>query len=1012
MVHVSGPSLEQLDDRGDRFAADIRRAIAAIVDDVVPTIKSIDDLAIIRTRWTEVANASLSRHLLDAWLNSADDTYGKLVRASQRVAQTQGGQSQTAALTAAFLVPKVVSRLAELFLESAINRLVAIGDFVWNTARAQMLMGMQAGESISDIRDRLMETTTLATPRAEVIARTEVIGASNAGSYAEMKATGFNATKEWIATEDSRTRPSHEHVDGKEVGIDDKFIVGGYAMSYPHDPSGPPQEVISCRCTLGWDIPEEEFLTIDDEPLAAAAVFHLLGKHDQHSHGRRGARSVLGGSIAPGKNIKMTHGLVHKKHPEGTTIAVNKSGDKKVTWNGKSYNLDKKQSDGSWKTEKTAIKSKAYKEVNDFDSSWHEPVAGNDDTKLPSTKTAPTPTPMPTPNKSSAPAAASKTDVAGTVTKTTPVPMENELIEADKPLKITDSLFERPKEYSTLAITKDGKYRVVSLNGTYFEVQENKKVGGWGPLASFDNGDDFNDIVALDKEWYTPKLKTSESKTVPTSSPMTAGVPIDITQDMFNDFPTESVLAINEDGTKRIARSWNGIVVVQQWKPEFGVWTGIIWPTDGEEASEVSKLNIKWHAPVATGSGPTTPPVPKPGKIIGKDDAVKPGKPIALTQELIDQDHPSNSIIAVAPDGNKKLTWTGTEYQVLELDTAEDKWFVSGVAPKDKAVDMANYFSSDWNEPVAPSASTTPAPSVSKSFTPFQKAYVNSIFGSNGVKWHTDTKKIYDSALEVSQKDPSLTMADALAIMDQSLQKKTGDPFSTKMTKFLSTKAGMKYAQEKGGSAPVGSTTSTVPATPSAPKPSVDIPKSNGPAKNLSKAESTAMQSRMDAISPPPWTNAQRMALRNYTGGSYTEINKCARGTGACTPATLNKIKQIKAAMKPSTQNIKLYRKTNLATFGVKNNAELEALVGNTIRDDGVISTSIKEGTWSGQVHLKIEAPAGSKMAWVQPISYYPNENEMILAPGTEFEVISVTPHYSYPEQRVMVVRIVPGSGA
>jgi len=1361
MVHVSGPSLDQLDDRGDRFAADIRRTIARIVNITMPKVGDINDLAIIRTHWTSAVNDALIEHLRNAWVDSADDTYGKLIRAAARVTQTQPQQSQPVALTAAFLVPKVVSRLAELFLESAINRLVSIGDLVWNVARQQMLIGMQAGESITEIRHRLMKTTELASPRAEVIARTEVIGASNAGSYAEMKATGLNATKEWIATTDSRTRPSHEHIDGEEVGIDDKFIVGGYAMSYPHDPTGPPQETISCRCTLGWDIPDEEFLMIDGEPLAAAATaFHLRGRHDQKDHGRKGLRGLKAGKslkithglvhkkqadgsiiavtkdgkkhilwegnkyhlrekddnglwqtkktvikskaykeisdfasdwhepdqekpgdkktddgdkkvttdkkttptpaaaptpvatdTASGASLKITHGLIHKKHADGTTIAVNKNGDKKVTWNGKSYDLDKKQADGSWKTEKTAIKSKAYKEVNDFDSAWHEPVAKGDDTELPSTRKTPAPavksvksaaTTLPndvkyikpgkqinldqqyldthefpddsviaistfgtkkitahgdkisfhhmdaknkwvknnetsmsdaqaaidkadaywhepvavsvgTPKsdkKSLVPAAtpkpvASNTGVASdAVAKITPIPMEKELIEADKPLKIIDALSGDVPEYSTIAVTKDGNYRVVSLNGKYFEVQKNKKVGGWGPLTSFEKGDEYSDIVSLNKEWYTPKLATQKTKTVPSTSPMTAGEPIDITQDMFKDvnFPPKTVLAVNEDGTKRIMRSWNDTIAVQEWNAEFGVWTGSQWLTDGKEAEEVSKLNIKWHAPVETGSKATAPSAPgapnvstpkstptAPSKTIDKYAPVEPGRPITLAQEFFFQNYPANSTIAITPDGKTKIAWGNNgKYEILELDEKSGTWFVTENANQYGALAMAQNFSIEWHEPenASPSSINTPgnsststksanklkhvymgnkalldqpvtltqatfedsypsgsviamnafgtyqltreggkfkirandgkgnwivvqesdkdgafkmadsfaadwwsvktdvnsvtenypvsapsapsAPSGPKTFTPFQKAYVQSIFGSNGVKWHTDTKKIYDAALEVSKKDSSLSMADALDIMDQSLLKKTDNPFATKMNKFLSTKAGMKYAQEKGGSAPVGSVTPSVAA---ASKSSVNIPKSNLPAKNLTKASATNMQQRMDLLSPPPWTAAQRAALKNYTGGSYTEINKCARGTGACSPATIAKIKQIKAAMKPSTENIKLYRKTNLATFGVTSNEQLEALAGKTIRDDGVISTSIVEGTWSGQVHLKIEAPAGSKMAWVQPISHYPNENEFVLAPGTEFEVISVEPHWSEPNQRVMKVRIVPGSG-
>jgi len=45
----------------------------------------------------------------------------------------------------------------------------------------------------------------------------------------------------------------------------DKFSVGGYAMDGPHDPAGPPAETISCRCTLTYDIPDDE-LVVPDEP--------------------------------------------------------------------------------------------------------------------------------------------------------------------------------------------------------------------------------------------------------------------------------------------------------------------------------------------------------------------------------------------------------------------------------------------------------------------------------------------------------------------------------------------------------------------------------------------------------------------------------------------------------------------------------------------------------------------------------------------------------------------------
>lgn len=849
MVRVSGPSLKQLDDRGDLFAADVRSAITKASSRVTSSVQGLDDLIYIRAHWTRAVKQSLIKHLRDAWINSAADTYEQLVDAAQRVTQARTASlsdAQSTLLAAAFEVPKVSSELAELYLEAAENRLFSVGDLVWNTARTQMLEGMQAGESITEIRQRLTKTTDLAGPQAEVIARTEIIGASNAGSFAEMKATGLKADKEWIATEDRRTRPSHEIVDGSWKSIDEAFIVGGYAMLYPHDPAGPPQEVINCRCTLGWDIPEDEFMDEDDDDSVTMVdevdTFHLLGKHNQDSHGRRGARSLLGGSIKPGKQIKMTHGLIHKKHPEGETIAVNKAGDKKVTWNGKAYNLDTKQADGSWKTEKTAIKSKAYKEVNDFDSTWHEPVAEGDADELPSAvKESDAVKPKPKVNEPAAKKSAPPTTVH-----------KNDVyvygLKAGEPVTVDDAFIKRKNKHGTIiAVNKKADLRVVDL-GTHVSVQKKTSSGGWtyGHTYTKDNTT-ASSVNSHEQEWFAPLH--AEQKSTPTPSP----------------------------------------------------------------------------APTPTPSAPSAPAAP-----------------------------------------------------------------------------------------AAPAPTPTPqdtAPDGTKNYSLWQQAFVKSIFGSNGVKWHSDTKKIYDAALEASQKEPSLTMSDALSIMDKSLQKKTGDPFKTKTVKFLQTKAGMKYAQEKGGSAPVGATKPTVPPAPKKPSTSYVQPGDNNP-KVLSKPGATAMQKRMNELSPPPWTPAQRAALKKYTGGAYTEINKCLRGTGTCSESTLNTIKGIKGGMKPSTESIMVYRKTNAATFGLGSAADAKNLVGTTIRDDGVISTSIKDGIWHGQLHLKIEAPVGSRMAWVQPISHYPSENEIVLSPGTDFEVVSVEQHYNYPDQYVVHMRVVPGSGA
>jgi hypothetical protein len=85
------------------------------------------------------------------------------------------------------------------------------------------------------------------------IARTEVNTASNYGSYSGAKQTGLKLKKIWIATNDSRTRPTHRKAGRHPpIGIDELFKVGKGKMLYPGDQKGPVEEVVNCRCAIGY----------------------------------------------------------------------------------------------------------------------------------------------------------------------------------------------------------------------------------------------------------------------------------------------------------------------------------------------------------------------------------------------------------------------------------------------------------------------------------------------------------------------------------------------------------------------------------------------------------------------------------------------------------------------------------------------------------------------------------------------------------------------------------------
>lgn len=91
-------------------------------------------------------------------------------------------------------------------------------------------------------------------PQAARIARTETMMALNGGTYtaaaAASEETGDPRWVQWWATSDTRVRDTHwaAHMQVRKLG--DTFRVGEADLSHPGDPTGPPDEVINCRCSV------------------------------------------------------------------------------------------------------------------------------------------------------------------------------------------------------------------------------------------------------------------------------------------------------------------------------------------------------------------------------------------------------------------------------------------------------------------------------------------------------------------------------------------------------------------------------------------------------------------------------------------------------------------------------------------------------------------------------------------------------------------------------------------
>jgi hypothetical protein len=164
-------------------------------------------------------------------------------------------------------------------LQTVENRLVHIPDEVFNDMRKILQEGTNEGRSIPEIAARVQrELLTSGSDnwrnRATVIARTETIGAYNAGTSDAFDAVAetleIDMEKVWLATDDDRTRHTHREADGQRVPLSSTFTVGGVALDFPGDPTGPPQEVIQCRCTMLLVEPGEA-LDMSDRQLLASA---------------------------------------------------------------------------------------------------------------------------------------------------------------------------------------------------------------------------------------------------------------------------------------------------------------------------------------------------------------------------------------------------------------------------------------------------------------------------------------------------------------------------------------------------------------------------------------------------------------------------------------------------------------------------------------------------------------------------------------------------------------------
>ena len=142
-------------------------------------------------------------------------------------------------------------------------------DFLKTNVRMEISRGIAQSLSYQEIARNIKNTTNVDYNKTLRIAKTEGHRIQCESAYnvqVRAKEKGADIVKQWDSTLDSRTRESHQKLDGEIVEVNKKFSNG---LLYPGDSNGIASEVVNCRCALlqraKWALSDEEFTKMNGE---------------------------------------------------------------------------------------------------------------------------------------------------------------------------------------------------------------------------------------------------------------------------------------------------------------------------------------------------------------------------------------------------------------------------------------------------------------------------------------------------------------------------------------------------------------------------------------------------------------------------------------------------------------------------------------------------------------------------------------------------------------------------
>lgn len=134
-------------------------------------------------------------------------------------------------------------------------------DHIVQLSQKVISQGLEDGLGIAKVRDMLIDAVNeqyqeITKARANLIAQTEMVAASNQATMEGTASLGLEYRKFWSTSGIGNSRDTHIEAENDSVargGLqpDEEFSNG---LQFPGDPNGGPEEVCNCHCTLLTEI--------------------------------------------------------------------------------------------------------------------------------------------------------------------------------------------------------------------------------------------------------------------------------------------------------------------------------------------------------------------------------------------------------------------------------------------------------------------------------------------------------------------------------------------------------------------------------------------------------------------------------------------------------------------------------------------------------------------------------------------------------------------------------------